>query len=226
MILCIETSSTICSVSIVDQHQVIACEETSIAKNHSSVLVPLIDQLIQIANIEYHQLRAVAVSSGPGSYTGLRIGVSTAKGIAFAHNLPLIAIPTLDLLYANFINQNPKAKGLVIPMIDARRMEVYMYARVIGQEETLLAEAKELVESSLNELIKTNESIHVIGDAATKVQELIQHPSIHYYTTILPTAKAFVHVAEEYWNLKRFVDVAYFEPFYLKETRITEKKIK
>jgi tRNA threonylcarbamoyladenosine biosynthesis protein TsaB len=226
MILCIETSSTICSVSIVDQHRVLACEETSIAKNHSSVLVPLIDQIIKKVNINYDQLRAVAVSSGPGSYTGLRIGVSTAKGIAFAHDLPLMAIPTLDLLYANFILQHPNAKGLVLPMIDARRMEVYMYARSIGQQTTLNAEAKVLDESSMDEFVKQGETLHIVGDAATKVQALIQHAQIHYYSTILPSATSFVDLAEEYWNSKQFVDVAYFEPFYLKETRITEKKTK
>ena len=212
-ILSIESSTDFCSVAVSDETTVVAHKEISQPRSHASMLAPIIDEVIKEAGITIKELSAVAVSEGPGSYTGLRVGLSTAKGICFGAKIPLIAINTLAILA-----QQGKCEqcDLIVPMIDARRMEVYaaLYDRALNVKREIAADIVD--ENSYLEFLEKH-PVYFFGNGSAKCREKITHPNAHFIENIYPLAKWMFPLAEKAKAKEDFKDVAYFEPFYLKE---------
>ncbi|MFO7851933.1 MAG: tRNA (adenosine(37)-N6)-threonylcarbamoyltransferase complex dimerization subunit type 1 TsaB [Bacteroidota bacterium] len=214
MILCIETSTAICSVALCQRGNLIDKRESSEGKSHSSLLTVFIQDILKEAGTDAAGLDAVAVSKGPGSYTGLRIGVSAAKGIAYAAEIPLIALATTELMY-----RGARARGeydYYCPLIDARRMEVYtaVYDKKGNEIEAIRAEILE--EDSFAGILDRG-TVLFFGDGATKCRMKVRHPSAFFDEAFLISSEYMCQPALEAFNKKKFEDVAYFEPFYLKD---------
>ena len=220
MILCLETATPVCSVALNDGCCTLALRETEGQNAHSEKITNFIREVMETAKIDYDRLDAVAVSKGPGSYTGLRIGVSTAKGVCYAADLPLMAIDTLEAMaygmkekLGNQISEN----DLLIPMIDARRMEVY--ASIFDANLNKIEDTAALVidENSFEKLRKDHH-LWLFGDGAPKLGKLFENQhNISVIDGFKPSAAYMRPLAERALLKKDFVDVAYFEPFYLKD---------
>ena len=215
-ILLIETATQVCSVAIADGGKIVAKRESAEPNAHSSRLVPFIDEMLRELGITADGLDAVCVSSGPGSYTGLRIGVSTAKGICYALGKPLLSVPTLFSMASLYYRLHPEYKGLVCPMIDARRMECY--TMVVDNGLVLRdTHADIITEDIYNQYLDRGEVVF-IGDGAEKTRPLLgNHPNARYDSGFEISAEGMLSVAEEKLNNGDTEDVAYFEPFYLKD---------
>lgn len=218
-ILNIETATKNCSVSISRNGELIALEELSEAQfNHAEKLHVFIGSTLEKAAICLNDLHAVAVSKGPGSYTGLRIGVSAAKGLCYALNIPLIAIDTLKVL-AEAVNVD---NGVIVPMIDARRMEVFTQKFSAEKKAISVPEALILTADSFQEIDQT---IHLCGDGAIKCKDLFLSDKFVYHEAVVyPSANEMCVLAYQKYLDDQFEDVAYFEPFYLKDFMLTTKK--
>ena len=220
MILCLETATPVCSVALNDGCCTIALRETEGQNAHSEKITNFIREAMETANIDYRQLDAVAVSKGPGSYTGLRIGVSTAKGICYAADLPLMAIDTLEAMAYGMkekLGSQIAENDLLIPMIDARRMEVY--AAIFDAHLNKIEDTAALVidENSFEELRKTHH-LWLFGDGAPKLSKVFENqPNVTVIDGFKPSAAYMRPLAGKALLNKDFVDVAYFEPFYLKD---------
>ena len=216
-ILLIETATAVCSVSISQGGKILICKEAAEKNSHSTVLSVLIEQMITECDLSYNQLDAVSVSSGPGSYTGLRIGVSTAKGLCYALDKPLISIGTLESMAMGMLEKQPDYKGLLCPMIDARRMEVYS-AIYDKQMEVRKAVSADIIEegSYAEYLAETN--VLFFGDGSTKTMSLFERePNAVFDFDFVPSSVNMSLLAEKKYQEKAFEDIAYFEPFYLKD---------
>jgi tRNA threonylcarbamoyladenosine biosynthesis protein TsaB len=218
-ILNIETSTKNCSVTIAKNGETIVCNEIAEeGYSHAERLHVFIEASLKEVGIAFSDLSAIAVSQGPGSYTGLRIGVSSAKGLCYALGIPLIAIDTLQILAA----QARVSNGLIIPMIDARRMEVYsaiFTTELINKRETL---AEVLTENSFEEL---EGPIYFVGDCAEKAQTVLKKENFIFLEEIIfPSANEMSALSFEKFKNNDTVDVAYFEPFYLKDFMVTTSK--
>lgn len=224
MILCIETSTDVCSVALVHNAQVLAHTEQFGTNAHASTLTPLIEKIMKDNGLSMSKLDAVAVSSGPGSYTGLRIGVSTAKGICYALGKPLIAVNSLHVIAEAIFKAHPEAR-IAAPMIDARRMEVY--TELISNEGEIISdvEAKIIDNTSFANELRYNK-IYFGGNGANKCTAVISNPNAIFVDNILPLAENLAHIAQYKLDTKQFESVAYFEPFYLKEFVATTPKNK
>lgn len=220
MILCLETSTAVCSVALVKEGNVIALRESLDGQNHAEKITLFIDEVMKEAKGAYKDLDAIAVSKGPGSYTGLRIGVSTAKGLCYAMEKPLIAIDTLAAMAQGFISQQPTANSqspILCPMIDARRMEVYSAFFNEKMERTTETEALIIDENSFMEL-KQDHHLYLFGDGADKLFTLFEkEENITVVEKFHCSAAYMATLAEKSFNEQDFVDTAYFEPFYLKD---------
>jgi tRNA threonylcarbamoyladenosine biosynthesis protein TsaB len=214
LILSIETSTTVCSVALHDRGQLLVLEEIHIPQTQATKLALLMESVLKNAGIERTQLSAVAVTSGPGSYTGLRIGTSTAKGLCFGLGIPLISVNTLSLMAYQINKFNPR-KALLCPMIDARRMEVYCLVVDAAAEERMAVEAKVIDESAFMEFAQ--QPIVFFGNGAMKCNAIIKHPDAVFLDNVYPSAAALGEVATTKFNASQFEDLALFEPFYLKE---------
>lgn len=213
-ILCIETSHKFGSVAIKDSKGKVHSLESSDEFSHSNKLNTNIFDLLKLASITMEDLSAIAVSSGPGSYTGLRIGVSTAKGLAFALDKPLISVNSFEQMFSAAIRHNNDI-DYYHSMIDARRMEVYYELR--NNKGELLEGPKSLIlDESFLESDFANNALY-LGDGAFKIKSLDKFSGERILDSIMPNAKAMIQLAEEKFNSKSFEDVAYFEPFYLKD---------
>lgn len=225
-ILCIETATEICSVAVVSETTLLALCENHEGNAHASQLTGLIETALAQAGLTLQQLDAIAVSKGPGSYTGLRVGVSTAKGLCYALNKPLLAIPTLQSLAAQFIaTVEPKERELFLPMLDARRMEVYCagYNRLLGEQRP--TEAKIIDGESFAEELNSG-TVYFFGNGAAKCESTITHLNARFIADIHCSAKGMHRLAVKAYTEKQFEDVAYFEPFYLKDfVGTTPKKL-
>lgn len=213
-ILHIETSSKNCSVAISDGEKILClCEEVSDNYKQSESLHSFVEWTLEGAEISLKDLDAISLGKGPGSYTGLRIGAASAKGFCYGLKIPLIAINSLDSMVEEFVNQGFE---LIVPLIDARRMEVYT-AFFDGTSGEMIkeTEAKILDESSFSEL--KDKKVLFIGDGAKKAQEILNLPNAEFKSDIYPSAKGLIKKSVEKFNQKDFEDVAYFEPFYLKD---------
>ncbi len=224
MILCIETSTDICSVALINDGQCIASLQHNTNNQHAATLTPLIEQLLKEQNITTRQLKAVAVSSGPGSYTGLRIGVSTAKGICYALSIPLISINSLHIIAQAIFDAEPDAQ-IAIPMIDARRMEVY--AETIKRNGEIISDTEAVIinENSFADILKQND-VFFGGNGSEKCNGVINSANARFISDIKPLAKNMAQLAQDKFNSQQFESVAYFEPFYLKEFVATVPKNK
>lgn len=215
-ILCIETATEICSVAIAKNGETIALVEDTQGNNHASQLHILVAKALIDARLLFTDLNAIAISKGPGSYTGLRVGVSTAKGYCYALQIPLIAINTLQSLANGFWQNNPNYAGLVCPMIDARRMEVYCSLYNESLHEVIATQAKIIDEQSFIEELSLN-PIAFIGNGATKCKKTINSPNARFENEIRCNASDLSLLANQAFNQQQFEDVAYFEPYYLKD---------
>lgn len=211
-ILTIETATKNCSVAVCKNGQTLICREIATeGYSHAEKLHVFIEDALQQSNISFADLSAVAVSKGPGSYTGLRIGVSAAKGLCYALSIPLIAIDTLTVLASKVTI----SEGLIVPMIDARRMEVY--SAIFSSDKKMLrdVEAEILTEESFSQI---SEKIYIIGDCQPKIKTVLKSTNISFIENIVfPSAAEMGALAFAKFEAQDFVDVAYFEPFYLKD---------
>ncbi len=218
-ILNIETTTKNCSVSIAADGKILALEEINDGNYaHAEFLNPFIDAVLKKSNLNFKDLNAIAVSKGPGSYTGLRIGVSTAKGLCFALNLPLIAVDTLTVLSKSIA----VAAGYIIPMLDARRMEIYSAVFNAKNEKILPTHALIIEENTFDQWLSTGK-VHFVGDAVDKCATAIHHPNAVFYKNTFPSAKDMVALSHVAFQNKNFEDLAYFEPYYLKDFIVTKK---
>lgn len=217
-ILHIETSATVCSVALSQDGQLIFEKADDNGPQHAVNCGLFVEEALSFANSHAIPLDAVAVSEGPGSYTGLRIGVSMAKGVCYGHQIPLIAIPTLKLACVPVLLWHDELadEALLVPMIDARRMEVYaaIYNRALRPVRDIQAD---IVDADTYKEYLDQGPVYFFGDGAAKCKEVITHPNAHFIDGILPLAKNMYPLAEQAMARQQFADVAYFEPFYLKE---------
>ena len=218
-IILIETSTALCSVALAEGGVVTAYRESSAPKAHASLTAVFIQELLSERELTLADCDAVCVSMGPGSYTGLRVGVSTAKGLCFGSGKPLLAVGTLDTLVA----QAASDARFIISMVDARRMEVYTAVFENGRQITETAPAI-IDENSFAEYLEQGPCLF-IGDGAGKCADVIKHPNATF-CQCWPKASAMLEPALAAYKEKRFEDVAYFEPFYLKEFVATVSKKK
>ncbi|MCB0398874.1 MAG: tRNA (adenosine(37)-N6)-threonylcarbamoyltransferase complex dimerization subunit type 1 TsaB [Winogradskyella sp.] len=221
LILNIETATTNCSVSLSkDGETLVLKEDNSEGYSHAETLHVFIKQVIELANVSASEIDAVAVSKGPGSYTGLRIGVSSSKGLCYALNKPLISVSTLESLSY----QVKVEEGIIIPMLDARRMEVY--SAVFDHNYELIREIKAevLTEKSFANLLEESK-VYFIGNGVGKTQQLIQHPNAFFIEDKLPSANEMGLLSELKYKKSDTEDVAYFEPYYLKDFVAIKKKV-
>ncbi|PVX52601.1 tRNA threonylcarbamoyladenosine biosynthesis protein TsaB [Balneicella halophila] len=222
LILNIETSTAICSVALGNEGELVAEKIDTEGQNHAKLITVLIKELLKDSKYSMSDIDAVAISQGPGSYTGLRIGTSVAKGICYALQIPLLTINTLQAL-AN--NTSLSATGLRCPMIDARRMEVYCQLFNADLKPLSEIEAKILDEKSFSSLLEKQE-IAFFGNGAEKFSEICHSPKAKFFNNIYPKASQMILLAQKAYLDKDFTDVAYFTPFYLKKFQVTTSKKK
>ena len=241
LILNIETATTVCSVALAKDGELLALKEINNGYTHAENLTVFIEELIKEAKIKFTDLDAVAISKGPGSYTGLRIGVSTAKGLCYGLGIPLIALSTLKSLTLQVKSQKSEVRSqkekeslvprpsslvpLLCPMLDARRMEVYcaLYNDQLNELEPI--QAKIIDEHSFEEHLKKH-AIYFFGDGAAKCREKLgANGNAIFIDNVFPSAAAMISFSEAAFNAKQFEDLAYFEPYYLKDFVAGPKKI-
>jgi tRNA threonylcarbamoyladenosine biosynthesis protein TsaB len=215
LILHLETATTVCSVALSFEGKLIVLKEENKGFTHAEHLTIFIEEVMQKGNQSFENIDAIAVSKGPGSYTGLRIGVATAKGLCFGLGKPLLAVNTLSSLAFGASLKHSHAKYLC-PMLDARRMEVYTALYHQNLEEISPTEALILNDNSFNEKLLENEMLF-FGDGAAKFQEICKHHHAKFDLELQPSAKNMIDSAYEKYQQQLFEDLAYFEPFYLKE---------
>ena len=217
-ILHIETSTNVCSVAVSENGQVIFHKEDMEGPNHARVLGGFVDEALSFTDSHAIPFKGVAVSSGPGSYTGLRIGVSMAKGLCVARDLKLISVPTLQLLCVPLLlgEKIQDEDALLCPMIDARRMEVYtaVYDRALHEVREVSPQI--INESSFEDLLDTH-NMYFFGNGSKKCESVIHHKNAHFIDGIVPLAKNMMPLSEKKLLNDETEDVAYYEPFYLKE---------
>lgn len=224
LILSIDTATEICSVALARGERLLAARTDVLGMNHSTMLAVFVEEVLAEVGVMAIELDAVAVSRGPGSYTGLRIGVSLAKGICYAVSRPLIAVDTLQAMafsVADEINE----EALYCPMIDARRMEVYtaLYNRAGEPVEGVRAEV--IDENAFSNQLENN-IIYFLGNGSDKVKGVITHPNARFVPEVMALATQLVPLAERKYLAQEFEDVAYYEPLYLKEFVATTPKNK
>lgn len=215
LILHLETATEICSVSLSSGTELIAKEEIDNGFSHAEHLLPLAHKVLETGGFKAENLDAIALSEGPGSYTGLRIGASTAKGLCYALEIPLIAVSTLESIARGAKKENPDSNALLCPMIDARRMEVFttLYSADLEQKEEVSAVVVD--ENSFREILE-RETVIFCGNGMPKCQELLQQfPNAQFCFAPLSSCNMIAPALQKF-EQKDFVDVAYFEPFYLK----------
>ncbi|MCV9388855.1 tRNA (adenosine(37)-N6)-threonylcarbamoyltransferase complex dimerization subunit type 1 TsaB [Reichenbachiella ulvae] len=221
-ILSLDTSTKSGSVALVQEGQLVGAQHYNIDKSHSSLLHVMIDQLMSNAGVELSALDAIAISEGPGSYTGLRIGVSAAKGLCYSLDKPLIAINTLEAMAYQVHKYAPKTE-VYCPMIDARRMEVY--AMLLDSDFQVIEETSPVIidEGSYKELLDQNQ-VMFFGDGSAKCKEVLAHENATFVDHVHPSAIDVGLLASRKFEQQAFENVVSFEPFYLKEFRLATAK--
>ncbi len=228
-ILHLETSEKVCSVGISDQDRLIAVAESKEERSHAKRLTLLIEEVLEKSKPDKNKPGAIAVSIGPGSYTGLRIGVSTAKAMAYAWNIPIVAVDTLEIIafaalkVASELTAEKDEEILICPAMDARRMEVY-YALFNKDLHPFKESGPLIIEpSSFKDLLHERRVIFC-GSGAAKISQSIDHPNALYLKELLPHARYMPSLAWELFREGKFEDIAYFEPFYLKDFQATKPR--
>ncbi len=230
-IILIETSTALCSTALAEDGKIVSYLESGTPRSQASLTAPFVKQMLDARGLAVRDCDAVCVSKGPGSYTGLRVGVSTAKGLCFGAGIPLLAVGTLDTLVYQAAGEGllPEGCRYVVPMVDARRMEVY--TAVFTPDGRQLSETRPQVIESLSQPLAGTSGfpagasfadllaegpVLFIGDGAGKCSEVLAHPDAHF-AQCCPKASAMLRPAFEAFEAGRFEDTAYFEPFYLKD---------
>jgi tRNA threonylcarbamoyladenosine biosynthesis protein TsaB len=221
MIICLETATDLCSVALCDSDGVISLMESNESKSHSSLLTVLIEDILKENGIQARHLEAIAVSKGPGSYTGLRIGISVAKGVAYATSIPLIGIETTLSMFRGIsgnhgYNQENQKNTLFCPMLDARRMEVY-YTIYDADGKKLKEISAEIINEDSFRNIPESYKIFFFGDGAAKCKEVIKRTNIYFDDEFRISASHMQKPVMQAFNEMHYEDIAYFEPFYLKD---------
>lgn len=221
-ILLIDTATARLSIALAEKGKIVASRTCDEPRRQASLTAPLVQEVLHSQGLGVADCDAVCVSSGPGSYTGLRVGVSTAKGLSFGAGIPLIAVGTLDILASN---HNPEAFRYIVPMIDARRMEVYTAVYSADGRRLTPVEAKVIGPDSFADELAQGPVLFT-GDGALKCREVITHPHAQFQES-WPDVAAMAILAQKAWEEKRFEDIAYFEPFYLKDfvATVSRKKL-
>lgn len=215
--LLIETATQVCSVVLASEGRILARRDSDVPNAHSTRLSVFIQEVLDENRLTPRDLGAVCVSAGPGSYTGLRIGVSSAKGICYALGIPLVSVPTLLSMAALYYRQHPEYKGLVCPMIDARRMECYTMVVAPGLDVLRPTAADVITEGIFDEYLNRDE-VTFIGDGAAKTRPLLgNHPNARFDDSFRLSAEGMIDLAAQRLTEGKTEDVAYFEPFYLKD---------
>lgn len=224
ILLHIETATKICSVVVSDNNKIIFEQVSTEGPSHASLLGVFVAEAMNYLKEKNKKPDAIAVSCGPGSYTGLRIGVSEAKGLCYGLNIPMIAIKTLEIMAKQVIETcNITDNSLLCPMIDARRMEVY--AAIYDKKLNIIREiAADIVDGDSYKEYLSSSEVFFFGDGAHKCKECITDANAKFIENIYPSAQYMVELAEEAFEAKQFVDTAYFEPFYLKDFVATTPK--
>jgi tRNA threonylcarbamoyladenosine biosynthesis protein TsaB len=224
IILHLETSTNVCSVALSEDGVCLFSKSNAEGMNHAALLSVFIAEALDVLKSTGKKLDAVAVSSGPGSYTGLRIGVSTAKGLCYGYGIPMIAVSTLEVLAAYALQVTTEAQdALFCPMIDARRMEVYAAfytAKAVMTREI----SADIIDSDSYQEILAAQPVYFFGNGAEKCKTTLTHPNARFIDNLVPLAENMIPLAERAFAENNFVDVAYFEPFYLKEFQATTPK--
>jgi tRNA threonylcarbamoyladenosine biosynthesis protein TsaB len=215
-LLSLETSTHICSVAIHLDGKLLAWREMREPRSAASQLAVMIDAIMKESATQPHMLNAIVVASGPGSFTGLRIGVATAKGICFALNIPLIAISTLDLVAAQAKAMVADTNALLCPMLDARRMEVYCKVVDYNLNEVEPTQAKIVNANSFADYLENN-AVYFIGEGAIKCRTIFTHPNAKFLDEVVPQAVQLGELGYRKWLQQNFEDAATFEPYYLKD---------
>ncbi len=220
-VLYIESGTNICSVAIADGTSLIGIKENDVSNSHAAQLTVFINDVLKSTGIQAKQLKAVTISKGPGSYTGLRIGVSAAKGICYAAGIPLIGIDSLDSMAAGVLIQKKEfikqhSIEFLCPMIDARRMEVYFAIYDLELNKTEPTKALVVNEKSFEYLINSHRVLF-FGGGAVKCKAVISHQNAFFIDDFSPSAQFMIPLAIKALEEKKFEDVAYFEPYYLKD---------
>jgi tRNA threonylcarbamoyladenosine biosynthesis protein TsaB len=226
LLLHIETSTNVCSVALSENLDCIYFKSNADGMNHAALLSVFIAEALALLKSSGKSLSAVAVSSGPGSYTGLRIGVSTAKGLCYGLDIPLIAVSTLEVLASEAIKTRKDSDNVLFcPMIDARRMEVYaaFYDTNLNLRREISAD---IIDDESYAKILTDERVFFFGNGSEKCKSILTHSNAHFIENIVPLASNMIPLAIKSFIDKKFVDTAYFEPFYLKEFQTTTAKNK
>jgi tRNA threonylcarbamoyladenosine biosynthesis protein TsaB len=219
-ILSIETSTSICSVAVHDSGRLLSLSEITESGAHAELLMKLVVDVVEKAGMELNEMDAIAVSEGPGSYTGLRIGVSTAKGLAFGLNLPLISINTLQALASAV---NPEEGALIIPVLDARRMEVYREIFDSNLNSVSKLDSEILVEGAFQNFLEKGR-VYFIGDALEKVKTVVSSENAQFVSDLTFSAAHLGKLAFIKFQNQDFADIAYFVPNYLKEFKALQSK--
>lgn len=224
-ILCVDTATDVCSVALSEDGICADKIEATEERAHARVLTVQIEDVLHRNSLTAKDLDAIAVSEGPGSYTGLRIGVSVAKGICYTRGIPLIAISTLQILAAAFVQTKgkPDEAALLLPMLDARRMEVY-YAQYNANLKEQVKATPKIIESGVFDDLNKEKEIHIIGSGAEKCKDVLALPNVSYHPEIINKAEYMPPLAQDYFIANRFADLAYFEPAYLKPFLATKSK--
>jgi tRNA threonylcarbamoyladenosine biosynthesis protein TsaB len=228
MIICLETATNLCSVALIDNAGLVSLKESDELKSHASLLTVFAEEILKNQGMKASDLDAVAVSKGPGSYTGLRIGVSVAKGIAYGASIPLIGIETTLSMFWGMKKtiSESEINSLFCPMLDARRMEVY-YAIYNSTGEKLKEISAEVVTKDLFTDIPESQRIIFFGDGAKKCKEIINHKNAIFAEDFRISAAHMHNPVFQAFNKREYQDVAYFEPLYLKDfiTSIPRKNV-
>lgn len=225
VILNIDTSTDYCSVALTAEGMVLAHQEEGGSRNHAALLSDYIKYCLDFAREKEIKLDAVAVSMGPGSYTGLRIGLSEAKGLAYALDIPLIGIDTLRILSCNVMfTQELEGDEIFVPMIDARRMEVYTAAFDFALENVMPQQAMILTPDSYADIIADNRRILMFGNGSDKARKLLTAPNLTFIPDIHPLAIDMIALAERAYARRDFIDLAYSTPNYIKDFQASTPK--
>ena len=226
VILNIDTTTNVCSAALTAEGMIIAHQEDYSGRNHAALLSGFVKHCLDSAADKDLKLDAVAVSLGPGSYTGLRIGLSEAKGLAYALNVPLIGVKTLELLATRvmFSTDDVDPDSILVPMIDARRMEVFTAAYDFGLNELMKPQPLILDENSYADLIATGQPVLLFGDGSAKAAEVVKAPNVTIVPDVVPLAVDMIALAERSYAQRDFLDLAYCTPLYLKEFQATKPK--
>ena len=230
-ILSIETATNVCSVALSRNGQLLSLRESTVKNAHSSVLTKFIEETFTSAGMKSTEIDAVAVSEGPGSYTGLRIGIASAKGLCYALDKPLISVPTLKAMAAGMIDsvlgvRHPMLGALLCPMIDARRMEVFSAVYSSGLEEVRETLAEIIDESSFSDILQDH-PVFFAGDGAEKCKPYLEgNENAHFLDDFVISARYMIRLAEEKFLSGSFENLAYFEPRYLKEFIAGKPRVK